>query len=37
MKINIVIDILPPISYLAKFWSQVMGQNAVSQSNCKIL
>ena len=30
MKTNIVIDIIdisPPIPYLAKFWSQVTGQN----------
>ena len=35
MKTNIVTDISPPISYLGV--DQVMGQNAVSQSNCMIL
>ena len=37
MKTDIVTDISPPIPYLAKFWSGVMGQDAVSQSNCRIL
>ena len=37
MKTGIVIDISPPIRCLAKFWSRVMGQNAVGQSNCRIL
>ena len=33
MKTNIVVDISPPIPYLTK----LMGQNAVAQSNCRIL
>ena len=36
MKINIVVDISPPIPYLAKSGSSVVGQNAVGQSNCRI-
>ena len=35
MKTSIVIDITPPMPYLAKF--SVMGKNAVGQSNCRIL
>ena len=37
MKANIVIDTSQTLPYLAKFGSQVMGQNAVGQSNCRIL
>ena len=36
METNVV-DISPPVPYLAKSVSRVMGQNAVSQSNCRIV
>ena len=35
MKKNIVIDISP--TSLAKLWVSAEGQNAASQSNCRIL
>ena len=37
METNIVVDIPPPVPYLTNSGSQVMDQNSISQSNCKIL
>ena len=37
MKANIIINISPPIPCLANPGSRVVGQNAVGQSNCRIV
>ena len=37
MKTNIVINISLPNPYQQNPGSQVMGQNAVRQSNCRVL
>ena len=36
METNIVVDISPPIPFWQNSGSRVIGQNAVSQSNCRI-
>ena len=37
MKTSTVIDISPPFHVWGNYGSRVMGQNAVSQLNCRIL
>ena len=37
METSCLIDISPPISYLANSGSWVMGKNAVGQSVCRII